>query len=112
MKFVNFLIVRVVEIVADVAEGLVDAVIVSVEGYELILSLGRCRRSPPHLPSLFSEIRPEDAAVQGVRSINAPPTPLLRLLSLSLRSFLFSLMVKKRRLLSPYRTRDVIVVSF
>ena len=42
MKFVNFLIVRVVEIVADVAEGLVDAVIVSVEGYELILSLGRC----------------------------------------------------------------------
>ena len=41
-EFVNFLIVRVVEIVADVVEGLVDAVIVSVEGYELILSLGRC----------------------------------------------------------------------
>ena len=41
-EFVNFLIVRVVEIVADVAEGLVDVVIVSAEGYELILSLGRC----------------------------------------------------------------------
>ena len=41
-EFVNFLIVRVVEIVADVAEGLVDVVIVSAEGHGLILSLGRC----------------------------------------------------------------------